>query len=493
MAFSDLREFMALLEERGLLKRVSVEVDPFLEITEIVDRLVKSGGCAVLFENVKGYDVPVLANLFGSMERICLALGVDDLDDVGRRIEELLRFDVPGGLRGGLRMLSRLREFAGFKPRIVKTGPCKEVVLRGGDASLDRFPILTCWPGDGGPFITLPVVFTKNPRTGRQNVGMYRMQKFDSSTTGMHWQIHKHGARDFEDAEERLEVAVVIGADPVVVYAATAPLPEGFDEIFFAGFLRGKGVDLVKCESVDLFVPAGSEIVLEGYVEVGETRMEGPFGDHTGYYSLPDLYPVFHITCITHRRSPIYHATVVGRPPMEDAYLGKATERIFLPILRAHFPEIVDMNLPVEGVFHNLAIVSIDKRYPGHARKVMLGLWGLGQMSFTKVLIVVDRDVNVHDISEVLWAVTTRIDPARDVILIPNTPTDTLDHASSIPNLGSKMGIDATIKREDEGFMREWPSVLTMREDIKKWWMKNGVIMDCRPFIFLPHLLRAGA
>ncbi|MHC1571655.1 MAG: menaquinone biosynthesis decarboxylase [Methanosarcinales archaeon] len=468
MAFSDLREFMALLEERGLLKRVSVEVDPFLEITEIVGRLVKSGGCAVLFENVKGYDVPVLANLFGSMERICLALGVDDLDDVGRRIEELLRFDVPGGLRGGLRMLSRLREFAGFKPRIVKTGPCKEVVLRGGDASLDRFPILTCWPGDGGPFITLPLVFTKNPRTGRQNVGMYRMQKFDSSTTGMHWQIHKHGARDFEDAEERLEVAVVIGADPVVVYAATAPLPEGFDEIFFAGFLRGKGVDLVKCESVDLFVPAGSEIVLEGYVEVGETRMEGPFGDHTGYYSLPDLYPVFHITCITHRRSPIYHATVVGRPPMEDAYLGKATERIFLPILRAQFPEIVDMNLPVEGVFHNLAIVSIDKRYPGHARKVMLGLWGLGQMSFTKVLIVVDRDVDVHDMGEVLWAVTTRIDPARDVILIPNTPTDTLDHASSIPNLGSKMGIDATIKREDEGFMREWPSVLTMREDIKK-------------------------
>ena len=450
------------------MKRVSVEVDPFLEITEIVDRLVKSGGCAVLFENVKGYDVPVLANLFGSMERICLAFGVDNLDDVGRRIEGLLRFDVPGGLRGGLRMLSRLREFAGFKPRIVKTGPCKEVVLRGSDASLDRFPILTCWPGDGGPFITLPLVFTKNPKTGRQNVGMYRMQKFDSSTTGMHWQIHKHGARDFEDAEERLEVAVVIGADPVVVYAATAPLPEGFDEILFAGFLRGKGVDLVKCESVDLFVPAGSEIVLEGYVEVGETRMEGPFGDHTGYYSLPDLYPVFHITCITHRRSPIYHATVVGRPPMEDAYLGKATERIFLPILRAQFPEIVDMNLPVEGVFHNLAIVSIDKRYPGHARKVMLGLWGLGQMSFTKVLIVVDRDVNVHDMGEVLWAVTTRIDPARDVILIPNTPTDTLDHASSIPNLGSKMGIDATIKREDEGFMREWPSVLTMREDIKK-------------------------
>ncbi|RLG25468.1 menaquinone biosynthesis decarboxylase [Methanosarcinales archaeon] len=468
MIFSDLREFVALLEERGLLKRVGVEVDPFLEITEILDRLVKTGGDAVLFENVKGYDVPVLANAFGSMERICLALGVDDLDDVGQRISELLRLDAPSGFRDGLKMLSRLKEVAGCKPKIVKTGACKEVVLRGGDVSLDRFPILTCWPGDGGPFITLPLVFTKSPRTGRQNVGMYRMQKFDLRTTGMHWQIHKHGARDFEDAAGRLEVAVVIGADPVVVYAATAPLPEGFDEIFFAGFLRGKGVDLVRCETVDLFVPAGSEIVLEGYVEVGETRMEGPFGDHTGYYSLPDLYPVFHITCITHRRNPIYHATVVGRPPMEDAYLGKATERIFLPLLRSQFPEIVDMNLPVEGVFHNLAIVSIDKRYPGHARKVMFGLWGLGQMSFTKVVIVVDGDVDVHDMGQVLWAVTTRIDPARDVVLIPNAPTDTLDHASSIPNLGSKMGIDATIKREDEGFMREWPRVLSMREDIKK-------------------------
>jgi len=314
MIFSDLREFVALLEERGLLKRVGVEVDPFLEITEILDRLVKTGGDAVLFENVKGYDVPVLANAFGSMERICLALGVDDLDDVGQRISELLQLDAPSGFRDGLKMLSRLKEVAGFKPKIVKTGACKEVVLLGGDVSLDRFPILTCWPGDGGPFMTLPLVFTKSPRTGRQNVGMYRMQKFDLRTTGMHWQIHKHGARD-----------------PVVVYAATAPLPEGFDEIFFAGFLRGKGVDLVRCETVDLFVPAGSEIVLEGYVEVGETRMEGPFGDHTGYYSLPDLYPVFHITCITHRRNPIYHATVVGRPPMEDAYLGKATERIFLP------------------------------------------------------------------------------------------------------------------------------------------------------------------
>jgi len=468
MIFSDLREFVALLEERGLLKRVSIEVDPFLEITEILDRLVKAEGDAVLFENVKGYDVPVLANVFGSMERICLALGVDELDDVGSRISELLRLDAPSGFRDGLKMLSRLKEVAGFKPKIVKTGACKEVVLGGGDVSLDRFPILTCWPGDGGPFITLPLVFTKSPLTGKQNVGMYRMQKFDSITTGMHWQIHKHGARDFEDAEGRLEVAVVIGADPVVVYAATAPLPDGFDEMLFAGFLRGQGVDLVKCETVDVFVPAGSEIVLEGYVEAGETRMEGPFGDHTGYYSLPDLYPVFHITCITHRRKPIYHATVVGRPPMEDAYLGKATERIFLPLLRAQFPEIVDMNLPVEGVFHNLAIVSIDKRYPGHARKVMFGLWGLGQMSFTKVLIVVDDDVDVHDMGEVLWATTTRIDPARDVLIIPNAPTDTLDHASMILNLGSKMGIDATIKREDEGFVREWPDVLSMREDIKK-------------------------
>jgi 4-hydroxy-3-polyprenylbenzoate decarboxylase len=459
---------MSVLEQRGLLKRVGVEVDPCLEVTEILDRLMKTGGPAVLFERVKGSEIPILANTFGSMERMCLALGVERLDDIAARIERLLTLEAPSSLWEGIKMLSHLKELASFPPKKVKTGPCKEVILTGDEVSLDRFPILTCWPSDGGPFITLPLVFTKNPLSGRQNVGMYRMQKFDSRTTGMHWQIHKHGARDYHEASDRLEVAVAIGADPAVVYSATAPLPDNLDEMMFAGFLRGKRVEMVKCETVDLYVPATAEIILEGYVDTGELRREGPFGDHTGYYSLADDYPVFHITCITHREDPIYHTTVVGRPPMEDAYLGKASERIFLPLIRAQLPEIVDMNLPVESVFHNLAIVSIKKRYPAQAKKVMFALWGLGQMMFTKTIVVVDDDINVHNLQEVLWAVTTRIDPARDVVIIPNAPTDTLDHASPRVNVGSKMGIDATVKRRDEGFQREWPEALVMSEDVRK-------------------------
>jgi len=470
MAYNDLHEFMILLEEHGLLKRVTVEVDPNLEVTEILDRLMKNNGPAVLFENVKGSNIPILSNVFGSMQRMCLALGVEKLDDIADRIEKLIKIEAPKGLWGGIKMLSQLKELSAFLPKRIKTGPCKDVILGGDEVTLDKFPILTCWPKDGGPFITLPLVFTKNPYTGKQNVGMYRLQKFDSRTTGMHWQIHKHGARDYQDVEkdEKLEVAVAIGADPAVVYAATAPLPDSVDEMAFAGFLRNKNVELVKCETVDLHVPAAAEIILEGYVIAGELSIEGAFGDHTGYYSLEDKYPIFHITCITHRKNPVYHATIVGRPPMEDAYLGKATERIFLPLLKMQLPEIVDMNLPVEGVFHNLAIVSIKKRYPAQAKKVMLALWGLGQMMFTKTIIVVDQDVDVHNLREVLWATTTRIDPARDVTIIPNTPTDTLDHASTMPNIGSKMGIDATIKRKDEGFTREWPDVVSMREDIKK-------------------------
>lgn len=468
MAYDDLREFMDVLEQRGELKRVSVEVDPYLEVTEILNRLMKTGGPAVLFERVKGSDMPLLANVFGTMERMCLALGVESLDEIAERIERLLHMEAPASLWEGIKMLPKLRELAAFPPKKVKTGPCKDVILRGEEVDLDRFPILTCWPGDGGPFITLPLVFTRNPLSGKQNVGMYRMQKFDSRTTGMHWQIHKHGARDYHDAEERLEVAVAIGADPAVVYAATAPLPDNVDEMMFAGFLRGKRVELVRCETVDLYVPANAEIVLEGYVNTGELRREGPFGDHTGYYSLADDYPVFHVTCITHRENPIYHTTIVGRPPMEDAYLGKATERIFLPLLKMQLPEIVDLNLPVESVFHNLAIVSIKKRYPAQAKKVMFALWGLGQMMFTKTIIVVDSDVNVHDLSEVLWATTTRIDPARDVVIIPNTPTDTLDHASTLLNVGSKMGIDATVKLREEGFTREWPDALTMKEEVRR-------------------------
>lgn len=469
MAYKDLREFIEVLEKKHLLLRIKNEVSAELEITEIIDRVVKSNGPALLFENVKGYKIPVFANAFGTMERMFLALGVDKLDEIGERIQKLLEFEAPSGIWEGIKMLPQAAELTSFAPRYVKSGPCKEVILKDG-FSLDDFPVLKCWPQDGGRFITLPLVFTKNPKNGKQNVGMYRMQVYDGKTTGMHWHIHKHGARDYADASgksDRIEVAVAIGADPAVVYSATAPLPDNIDEMMFAGFLRKKNVELVKCETVDMFVPAHAEIILEGCVDSKERRIEGPFGDHTGYYSLADEFPVFHITCITHRKNPVYHATVVGIPPMEDAYLGKATERIFLPLMKTQLPEIVDINLPVEAVFHNLCIVSIKKRYPGHAKKVMFALWGMGQMMFAKTIIVLDDDVNVQDMREVLWATTTRMDPARDVIIIDRAPTDTLDHASPLPNLGSKMGIDATRKGKDEGFNREWPDALKMDEAVK--------------------------
>ncbi len=469
MAYKDLREFIELLEKKGLLKRIKTQVSAELEITEIIDRVVKKNGHALLFENVSGSKIPVFANAFGTMERICLALETKELDDIGARIQKLLQFEAPASIWEGIKMLPMVAELSSFPPKHVKSGPCKEVIQKEG-FSLDVFPILKCWQGDGGRFITLPLVFTKNPDTGRQNVGMYRMQVYDGKTTGMHWHIHKHGARDYADSKNdgKIEVAVAIGADPAIVYSATAPLPDNIDEMMFAGFLRKKNVELIKCETVDLYVPAHSEIVLEGYVDSKERRIEGPFGDHTGYYSLADEFPVFHITCITHRRDPIYHATVVGIPPMEDAYLGKATERIFLPLMKAQLPEIVDINLPVEAVFHNLCIVSIKKRYPGHAKKIMFALWGMGQMMFAKTIIVLDDDVNVQDLREVLWATTTRFDPAKDVTIIDRAPTDTLDHASPLSNLGSKMGIDATRKGVDEGFNREWPEALKMDERVKK-------------------------
>jgi 4-hydroxy-3-polyprenylbenzoate decarboxylase len=469
VAYKDLREFIEVLEKKRMLRRIKTEISAELEITDILDRTVKSNGPALLFENVKGYKIPVFANAFGTMERMCLALGVDNLDEIGERIQKLLEFEAPSGIWEGIKMLPQVTELTSFAPKYVKSGPCKEVILKEG-FSLDEFPVLKCWPQDGGRFITLPLVFTKNQKTGKQNVGMYRMQVYDGKTTGMHWHIHKHGARDYADVSgksDRIEVAVAIGADPAVVYSATAPLPDNIDEIMFAGFLRKKNVELVKCETVDLYVPAHAEIILEGYVDSKEKRIEGPFGDHTGYYSLADEFPVFHITCITHRENPIYHATVVGIPPMEDAYLGKATERIFLPLMKTQLPEIVDINLPVEAVFHNLCIVSMKKRYPGHAKKVMFSLWGMGQMMFAKTIIVLDDNVNVQDMREVLWATTTRMDPARDVIIIDRAPTDTLDHASPLPNLGSKMGVDATRKGKDEGFNREWPDALKMDEGVK--------------------------
>jgi len=471
MAYRDLREFTAVLEKKGLLKRVSAVVDPVLEITEITDRVSKMNGPALLFEKPKGSSYPVLINAFGSFERMALALGVNELDEIGARISELLELqDMPGGLLDKLKILPRLAEVGSWAPKLVKTAPCQEVILHGKEATLDIFPILQCWPGDGGRYITLPVVFTKDPQTGGRNLGMYRLQVFDGKTTGMHWHIHKNGAENYRAHQKlgkRMDVAVSLGGDPATTYASTAPLPHGIDEMLFAGFLRKQAVEMVKCKTVDLEVPAHSEIILEGYVDLDEQRLEGPFGDHTGYYSLADLYPVFHINCITHRRDAIYPATVVGKPPMEDCFLGKATERIFLPLLKMFMPEIVDINLPLEGVFHNCAVVSIKKSYPGQARKIMCAIWGMGQMMFTKMIIVVDDHVNVQDMSEVWWRVYNNTDPKRDFMVVDG-PLEVLDHASPLSAYGSKVGIDATKKWAGEGHQREWPDEIIMNEEIKE-------------------------
>ena len=383
MAFKDLREFIDALDERGWLKRISTEVDCELEITEITDRVSKMKGdknVALLFENVKGYDMPVLMNAFGSMERMALAFGVEKVDDIAQEIREILKLPYIS-LQNKLdlvHIIPTAKRAINF-PKYVKKGPCKEVIIKD-QPSIDKFPILKCWPDDGGRFITLPLVFTKNPKTGKRNVGMYRLQKYDGQTTGMHWHIHKNGAENFRDHKEmgldRIEVAVAIGTDPVLTYAATAPLPRDIDEMVFAGMLRKKSVEMIKCETVDVEVPAHSEIVLEGYVMLDELRREGPFGDHTGYYSLADMYPVFHITCITHRKDAIYPSTIVGKPPMEDCYLAKATERIFLPFLQMQIPEIIDINLPLEGVFHNCAMISIKKKLIRNKRKKLCMQFG---------------------------------------------------------------------------------------------------------------------
>jgi 4-hydroxy-3-polyprenylbenzoate decarboxylase len=469
MAYKDLREFIRLLEKKELLRRITTEVDPVLEIAEINDRVVKKSGPALLFENPKGSKIPCVVNLFGSYERMKLILEVESLDGVGIRILEFLEPEIPTNLIEKLKALPKLKRLADFLPKYVSSGPCKEVVIKD-KPSLDIFPILKTWPDDGGRFITLPMIFTKDPETGMRNCGMYRMHVYDKKTTGMHWHMHKDGARHYRKAEKlgkRLEVAVAIGSDPAVMYSSTAPLPEGVDEMLFAGFLRSSSVELVKCETVNLEVPANSEIVLEGYCEPFERRTEGPFGDHTGYYSLKDEFPVFHITCITHRRDAIYPATIVGKPPMEDCYIAKATERIFLPLIQKQLPEIIDMNLPIEGVFHNIAIVSIDKRYPGHARRVMYAVWGMGQMSFTKMIVVVDKEVDVQNPSEVIWKIGNNVDPKRDIVIVEG-PLDVLEHASDIPTYGGKMGIDATKKWKSEGFKREWPDEIVMSDEIKQ-------------------------
>ncbi len=471
MAYEDLRDYLRTLKKEDQLQRVTAEVDPILEITEVADRAVKAGAPALLFESPKGYDIPVAINLFASRRLMELALDVEDIEDITRRITEYLDMKSPQGFLGKLKMLPKLAEVGSFFPREVKDGPCKEVILRE-KFDLFELPILQCWPEDGGRFITLPLVFSRNPDTGKRNCGMYRLQVYDHCTTGMHWQTHKQGAEHYrrrlaQGGDARMEVAVAIGSDPATMFSALLPLPPDLDEMLFAGALRRDPVEMVRCETVDLEVPANAEIVLEGYVTLGELRTEGPFGDHTGFYSLADDYPVFHVTCVTRRKHPIYATTIVGPPPMEDFYMGNTIERIFLPLMRLQLPEIRDIHMPAEGIFHNLMLVSIRKSYPGHARKVMSAIWGLGQAMFTKCIVVVDEDVNVQDVREVTWKVLNNIDPERDIQFTLG-PIDSLDHSSRLANYGSKMGVDATRKWPAEGFTRPWPKVIRMDPEVQR-------------------------
>jgi 4-hydroxy-3-polyprenylbenzoate decarboxylase len=549
LAYDDLRDWIKTLEKHGELKRIREEVSPELEITEITDRVSKigargrssagdraekyaPGGPALLFENVKGHPGhKVFINQFGSERRMALALGVERLDEIAERISGLMNVKAPEGLFDKLKMLPQLGALTSAFPKTVsaKDAPCKEVILRD-NFNLNAFPILKCWPHDGGRFITLPCVHTRDPRTGKRNIGMYRMQVYDGQTTGMHWQRQKVAAEHYREAlrnaassaaeaegeygpkgvrvavmaesaggavtipdgpvgglpqvalgklkGSRFEVAVAIGTDPATTFSAIVPAPPEVEEFMIAGFLRGKPVEIVKCETVDLEVPAHAEIVLEGYVELGEMRSEGPFGDHTGFYTMTDEYPVFHLTCITHRKDPIYAATIVGKPPMEDAWMGKAVERIFLPAMKMTIPELVDIHLPVEAVFHNLMIVSIRKSYPGQARKVMNAIWALGQAMFTKCIVVVDEDCDVQDVGEVVLRVANNIDPERDIQFTLG-PVDSLDHSSRLPNFGSKMGIDATRKWKAEGFDRPWPAMIEMdratKAKVDAMWAKLGL------------------
>jgi len=451
-----LQEFIAAIDAAGELVRITKEVDPVLEISRLTDSESKKprGGNALLFTNVRGSKFPVATNLFGSSIRIRMALNVDDLDDLGRRVEQYVDFHPPRSIKDALGLIPMALDAARFFPRTFrgKRPPCQEVVYTGDDVDLACLPVIQCWPKDAGRFITLPLVFTKSLSSGKRNVGMYRMQIYDARTTGMHWHIHKDGAHfysEYADAGQRMPVAVAIGADPATVYAATAPMPQGMDEMMLAGFIRRKPVKLTRCLTNDLMVPAEAEFILEGYVEPGELRWEGPFGDHTGYYSLADDYPVFHVTALTHRKNPVYQTTLVGRPPMEDCYLAKATERLFLPMLRTVIPEIRDYYFPWEGVFHNLVVVSINKAYPGHAQKVMSGLWGQGQMSFCKTIVVVDADVDPQDAGQVLQTLVERLDIQSDLTHATGV-LDVLDHCSPFANFGRKLGIDLTARVGEE-------------------------------------------
>jgi len=478
MAYRSFKNFLSALEEAGELKRITVPVDTDLVIAAWADREMKSphGGKALLFEHPtvdqKKSAFPVAINTMGSRRRMALALQVADVGDIAQEIQLILKAKPPTDLREGWNLLKQGIHLLHARPKHVKEAPCQEIVHKIGNEdnfSLRDLPILKCWPKDGGRFITLANVHTHDPETGARNVGIYRMQIYDERTTGMHWQIHKVGARHgkrYYERSERMPVAVTLGGDPVYTFAATAPLPDGLDELLFAGFLRRKSIELVRCKTIDLDVPADVDFVLEGYVQPGEMRPEGPFGDHTGFYTAIEDYPVFHVTAITHRRDAIYPATIVGRPPMEDYYIGDAVVRIFLPVFKMNFPEIVDMTLPPEGVFHNLVFVSIRKQYPYQAFKVMHGLWGMGQMMFSKYIVVVDEDCDVHSMSEVLFRLCANTDPARDTTVIKN-PSDSLDHAPTEQNIGSHMGFDATRKLPGENYQRSWPELLKMTDEVQ--------------------------
>ena len=479
MAIDSLREFVREIERAGELVRITQPVRIKLEIAEIADRVMKSpgGGPALLFEKPELDDgttspIPVGINLFGSIRRMGIGLGVSDLDEVGGRISELLNLKVPDGLFGKLAMLPKLAEIAKFPPRTRGGRPaCQDLVMKGDQVDLGRLPVLTTWPLDGGPYLTFPMVITEDPSRGIRNVGMYRVQVLDRNTVAMHWQRHKVGAahwREMAEKGERMPVVIALGGDPAAMYSASAPLPPTIDEFLFSGFLRKAPVELAKAVTCDLEVPAEADIVLEGYVDPAEPLvLEGPFGDHTGFYSLADYYPAVHITCVTMRKDPIFPATLVGKPPMEDYYLGHATERIFLPLLKLTTPEIVDYHMPACGIFHNLVFVSIDKQYPGQAYKVMNALWGAGLMSLAKVIVVVDKHVDVRNPDEAWWIALNNIDPERDVRFTKG-PVDVLDHASRSFTFGSKMGIDGTRKWPEEGFTREWPPLIEMDEETRR-------------------------
>ncbi|HEY7570849.1 MAG TPA: menaquinone biosynthesis decarboxylase [Nitrososphaeraceae archaeon] len=485
MPIESLAEFVDALEKANELKRIRTRVSTELEIAEILRRLMYNRDRprpAILFENVEGSDMPVLGNAFGSIKRLKIALETDDFSDIGNRISDLTKMKMPAGVLSKIKMLPRLSEIADYGPRTTESGPVTDIILNKKEASFDLLPILKSFSGDAGKFITFGLTVSRHPETGVRNMGVYRIQIIDPKKGLMHWQVHKRGAQHFELAKElksKIEVAIVIGADPACVFAAVAPVPEGMDKFLFAGIARKKGTKLVKCRSVNLEVPAYADIVLEGYVDPEETRIEGPFGDHTGYYTPPEPYPVFNLTGIMHRKKPIYLTTVVGKPVLEDAYIGKVIERSFLPLIKIFQPEVIDFSMPPAGWFQGLAIVSIKKQYPGQAKKVMLGLWGLGQLALTKMLVVVDPDVDVQNMDDVIWALTTRMDPKRDIVIIDFAPTDTLDPASPLENLGSKIGIDATTKWKEEGYSREIQQLAKVdrktREYVDARWKEYGV------------------